>query len=234
MKLDLIYYKNLLDIAIGKFVQMHEDCFKKDGNAYVLGLNASKTKLQQEVETCIDTALSSIISKFGDKDDVFLVIGSCYPKDNLLLSFKDDIYFPKKLSALIAENPALKWLMVEKDVEIGIDLFNELAMNVFNRRFCKQCPRRSRIVHPKTIYVAHSKLDCYMMFKIIKWAYGSSNCCNVWKEHLQGMKSNLVAVNDLVSKYVHNKSRMNKSKEFRQCALEVKDFLNERLGMKEH
>lgn len=231
MKLNLIYYKCILDLAIEEFASQYGDFFKKDCEKYVLGLNASKSKLYQIVCMCIDKSINALTVD-SSRDDVYLVIGSCYPKDNLLLDFKDESYFPKKLSALIVDKPALKWLLVENDIEIDIDLFNEMFVNAFNDKFSKREPKRSRATCPRIIYVTHMRLDCYMLFKTIKWAYGSSNCCNVWKERLDSKKPNLIALNDLLSKYIHNKSRMNKSKEFKRCALEVKDYLDEKLGLK--
>ena len=67
------------------------------------------------------------------------------------------------------------------------------------------------------------------MFKTIKWAFGNSNCVNVWKTSMQNVKPCLVAVNDLVSKYIANKTAMNKSKDFKAIALEVKSYLDEKI-----
>ena len=231
MKLNLIYYKNILDIALEMFVKKHEECFTKDGSAYVLGLSASKKSLQKDIEKCIDSSIDKALKSTSSKDDVAIVIGSCYPIDNLLLDFKDSKYFPKKLSSLIDSRPALKWLLAEKDIQLDIDLFNEIAIEVFNKKFTKIEPKRSSISRPRVLYVSHSRLDCYMLFKTLKWAYGSSNCLNVWKETLSSQRQNLVAVNDLISKYIQNKSRMNKSIEFKMYALEVKDYLDEKLGI---
>ena len=165
------------------------------------------------------------------KNGIFLVIGSCYPKDNLLLEFKDDNYFPRKLSNLIDSKPSLKWLLKEKDIEIDIDLFNEAFISIFNKYFNRQESKKSSALAPKIVFVSHMYLDCYMLFKIIKWAYGSSNCCNVWKEKLTERRQNLVALNELMSKYIHNKSRMNKSVKFKKYAHEVKDYLDKKIGI---
>lgn len=230
MKLNLIYYKCLLDLAIEEFVKCYEDFFTKDQDRYVFGLNVSKKKLYGALEECIEECLSRVMACSG-KNGIFLVIGSCYPKDNLLLEFKDDNYFPRKLSNLIDSKPSLKWLLKEKDIEIDIDLFNEAFISIFNKHFNRQELKRSSALAPKTVFVSHTHLDCYMLFKTIKWAYGSSNCCNVWKEKLAERRQNLVALNELVSKYIHNKSRMNKSVKFKKYAHEVKDYLDEKIGI---
>lgn len=231
MKLNLIYYKCIVDIALEKLVNYCGDMFTREHGKYVLSLSISKKRLEDALEKLVDKEIESIIEQYS-KDDVFLVIGSCYPKDNLLLKLKDHCYFPGKLSKLIDSRPTLKWLLVEEDIEIDIDLFNELFIKIFNKKFSKKEPKRSSHTKPsRVLFVSHSNLDCYMMFKTIKWAYGSSNCTNVWKDKLSNRKQNLVALNDLVSKYVHNKSRANKSLELKRYAQEVKDFLDKRLGI---
>lgn len=177
-------------------------------------------------------SIEQVLQDARAKDDILLVIGACYPKDNLLLKFKDDCYFPSKLARVIKQKPAVKWLLAEPDIEVDIDLLNEVFNSIFNKRFRSCSAKRSDASSQKAIYVSHSSLDCYMVFKTVKWAYGSSNCKNLWKEVLEGHRQNIVAINDLVSKYIHNKSRMNKSQEFKKCALEVKDYLDGKLGLK--
>lgn len=122
--------------------------------------------------------------------------------------------------------------MRETDIEIDIDLFNEVFIQIFNDRF-NAIPNKKSNTVPHVIYVAHSKLDCYMVFKTIKWAYGNSNCRNIWKEHFSSQRQNLVAVNDLISKYVHAKARINRSRELKQYALEVKQYLDKVLCLQE-
>ena len=233
MKLNLVYYKCLLDIVVEDFVHKHEDLFTKCNGRYVLGLSTSKAKLQAELDKCINDVVNEVRDAYCRKDDVLVVIGSCWPRDNLLLEFKDYGYFPAKLQKLIDTKPALKWILSERDIDISIDLLNELLVSLFNKRFCAKATKRSAELRPAVMYLSHSHLDCYMLFKTLKWAYGSSNCCNVWKEKLASRKPCLVAVNDLISKYIHNKSRMNKSTKFKQYAHEVKDYVDEKLRLKE-
>ena len=47
------------------------------------------------------------------------------------------------------------------------------------------------------------------MFKTIKAIYGKSNCINVWKDRMQQIDSPIVAVNDLIDKYIRNKAMLN-------------------------
>lgn len=76
-------------------------------------------------------------------------------------------------------------------------------------------------------FIQHSKLDCYSMFKTIKAIYGKANCINVWKDKMQDIKLPLVAVNDLIDRYIHNKADLNKLPEFKIAIKEVKQFIDE-------
>ena len=127
MTFNLIYYKSIIDNAIGQFVSCFENAFRKDGSKYVLSLSTTKHKLYSMLCQCIDNTIDKALSQ-KKKKDICIVIGSCYPKDNLLLEYKDSDYFPKKLEVLLHNRPALKWLMRETDIEIDIDLFNEVFM----------------------------------------------------------------------------------------------------------
>lgn len=124
--------------------------------------------------------------------------------------------------------------MKEHDIEIDIECINEIFINIFNSMFndekfiVKMLGKR----YENVIALSHNKLDCYMLFKIVKWAYGSSNCINIWKEQLiDKRRSNFVAVNDLINRYIHDKAKLNKSTEMRQYANEVKDFLAMKLNV---
>lgn len=81
------------------------------------------------------------------------------------------------------------------------------------------------------VAISHKNLDCYMMFKTIKWVYGNSNCINIWKEKMPNAHECLVAINELISKNIKNKSKMNKSSLFKKYALEAKCYLDEVLSI---
>lgn len=233
MKLNLIYYKNIIDLAFQDFVHLNEDFFSKCNGKYVLSKNFTKASLKKELLACIYEKMKSITVEGLAKNDIFVVIGSCYPKDNLVLDFKTESYFPKKLSNIMSLKPCLKWAMKEDDIEVDIDVVNEVLVEIFNEMFNGTCKMLKQLehIHRSIIVVAHKRLDCYAMFKTIKWAYGNSNCCNIYKEKLSNRKQCLVALNDLVSKYVPNKIEMNRSIKFKRYAKEVKDYLDKKLGV---
>ena len=63
------------------------------------------------------------------------------------------------------------------------------------------------------------------MFKIIKSIYGKANCINLDKTMYSDKKIPLVAVNDLIDKYVHNKTTLQKTQDFKNACEEVKFYL---------
>ena len=81
------------------------------------------------------------------------------------------------------------------------------------------------------IVISHSHLDCYMMFKTIKWAYGRSNCINIWKEKIEKPQEILLSLNDELAKYIKNKCLLNISGKFKKYAREVKDYLDMKLNV---
>lgn len=159
----------------------------------------------------------------------YLIIGACMPKDNLLLQYKDE-RFPKKLEAVIEKNAQLKYILKEHDIKIDIGKFNHAAICLFEKLFKSR--REVEWLFGKQykniIFVCHSQLDCYSMFKVIKHIYGCSNCWNIHREKLYDMKSPLVAINDLIDRSIHSKLELNKSQEFKLIVKEVQQFLSEK------
>ena len=150
----------------------------------------------------------------------------------MLLKLRDSSYFPVKLEKLLNDKPDIKYLLKEKDICIDTELINSIFIDTFNKMFNNDYALKLLGEDfSNVIAVSHSYLDCYAVFKVIKWAYGHSNCINVWKEHMQEQTQHLVAINELISKYVPKKTYMNKSKELKACAKEVKDYLKEKIGV---
>lgn len=233
MKLNLIYYKNILDLAFEDFIHLNEDCFVKCNDKYVLSKNFTRQALKKMLEECVSCRLKSLVVPSSKTNDKYILIGSCYPRDNMILKFKTKAYFPKKLDDILSKMPTLKWVMKEHDIEVDISLVNDILVETFNEMFTndKKTLKMLGDSYSNVIAVSHKNLDCYAMFKTIKWAYGSSNCTNIYKDKLIGHKPCLVALNDLVSKYIPNKVAMNRSYEFKKCAHEVKDYLDRKLGV---
>lgn len=238
MKLRLIYYKDIIDVALKAFISDNEGLFAKSGNNYVLRKSSAQSRLKAELENHIAAVIGNL---FGNglefSNDKLIIIGSCFPLENMIMQFKDESYFPKKLDDAMREKPYVKWILRERDIIIDAAAINWQLTKTFNEMLAERgkvlslLKKCSDVVDGNVICVTHRKLDSYAMFKIIKWIYGNSNCINVHAEKLNDYKPCLIDVNELVSRYIHRKNEMNRSQEFKKCAHEVKEYLAKKIGV---
>lgn len=231
-KLRLLYYKNVLDLAVARFFgEFNNDFSKTSASRYVFSSDASRESLKKTFKRIIIEVIEELDEPWSIESPSWLVLlGGCYPKNNIILKHRDSKdYFPAKLEKTLEMKPAVKWILAEKDIDIDLELFNEIFNEVFSELATKKIQLKPALKN--VVCISHKSLDCYMLFKILKWIYGRSACSNVYEA--SGIsKSNLplIAINDLLSKYIHNKQAMNKSREFKKCALEVKQQLAELLN----
>ena len=231
-KFNLLYYKALLDKCFVRFFDEGNSWFQKsEDGGYVLAKTLSRSAIEKIFAKYLKEELTQLIKPYSlIEPNFYLIIGACIPKDNLLLKYKD-ASFSKKLEKTISENTTLKYILKEKDIKLDILKFNAAFISLFNKLF-----RSRREVewlfgkkYKNVIFVSHSKLDCYSMFKVIKHIYGRANCWNVHREKLYNMKSPLVAINDLIDRSIRQKAELNKSKEFKMIVAEVQQFLDEKV-----
>lgn len=228
MKLDFLYYKHLLDVAFIKFFDECNDFFSKDidGN-YVFSLDISRQKLKAYFKKSIVDELNSLKHDWKLEDPRCLVIvGSCFPKDNILLDLKDTSkYFPARLSKFIETNPTTKWMLKEKGIHLDLLEFNNILVELFNEMFKESSAKTKNKFFKNILFMTHKHLDCYAIFKILKFHYGKSSVCNLYKKNnLERRNLPLIAVNELVSKYISNKTNLNSSSKFKEYASEVKQY----------
>ena len=230
-KLRLLYYKNVLDLAIARFFDEFNDSFSKFGSSrYVFSSDASREKLKKIFSKIIFEVIDELDEPWKIENPSWLILlGGCYPKNNIILKYRNSKeYFPTKLDKILENEPSIKWILSEKDIDIDIGLFNELFNEIFLELATKKSLVKTNLKN--VICISHKNLDCYMMFKIMKWIYGRSACINVYESSgISKSKLPLVAINDLLAKYIHNKQEVNKSKEFKKYALEIKQQLIELL-----
>ncbi len=186
-------------------------------------------KLEGEFKKYLKEVLLQYAKPYSlDAPNYWLIIGACMPKNNILLDCKKDQYFPAKLQSTIDATWQIKWLLKEKDIKIDIVKFNEACISLFNKMFKNQ-ENVQRLLGKNwtnVFFVQHSRLDCYSMFKTLKAIYGRSNCINVWKDKMQNVKLPLVALNDLIDRYVQNKTCLNSMQEFKNAVKEVKQYVD--------
>lgn len=230
-RLRLLYYKNVLDLAVARFFgEFNDDFSKTSSSRYVFSSDASRESLKKTFKQIIVEVIEELVEPWSFESPSWLILlGGCYPKSNIILKHRDPKdYFPAKLEKLLEAMPSVKWILAEKDIDVDLELFNEIFNEIFNELAAKKIRLKSTLKN--VVCISHKSLDCYMLFKILKWIYGRSACINLYEtSSISKRKLPLVAINDLLSKYIHNKQAMNKSREFKQCALEVKQQLEELL-----
>ena len=171
------------------------------------------------------------------RDNVYFIIGSCYPIDNILYKTRDlSQYFPIKLSKYIEQNQTTKYLLKEHDIVFDNSMFNSTAINIFNMMFKKKNVRKIADLDFSNVhFISHNQLDCYAMFKIIKQLYGKTNCVNICKQlSLQDKMQPYVAINELVDRYINNKLAIIKSDRLQTIKQEVKQYIDNCLNFKNY
>lgn len=229
-KYNLLYYKALLDKCFARFFDEYNDKFiKNDKQQYVLADNVSKAKLKQTFKQYLKEELLLYVSSYSIvKPNYYLIIGACQPKDNLLLQLRDDSYFPHKLLEVVNRDCQVKYLLKEKDIQLDLLKFNQMCLEIFQELFIEHANVIKLLgkEYCNVFFVQHKQLDCYLLFKTIKSIYGRSNCWNIHREKFADVKSPLIAVNELIDRYVHNKNKLNSLDEFKKITAEVKQFID--------
>lgn len=228
-KYHLLYFKNLLDIAFTKFFDEYNSLFIKDADTYVLSKTFSITELEKFFNRVIMQELNKIVHPYDiiANPDYYVIIGACQPKNNFLLKFKDG-YFPAKLEKMINSDYSIKYLLKEKDIIIDTLKFNEACINVFNKFFNDQIYSK-KYNYQNVIFIKHNQLDCYSMFKVLKCIFGKTNCINIFVERYNKVNSPIIAVNDLIDKYINQKLKANKDPQFKRIFIDVKQFIQLRI-----
>lgn len=173
-----------------------------------------------EIKQCI--APSSL-----DSMDCSFIIGSCLPRDNMLLKLQS-CSLPAKLQKLVDADYAVKYVLKEKDIKLDLVQFNAVFEDLFND-FFKHPRKLQRYVgkdYTNLFFLQNAKLDCLTMLKLVKSLYGRSNVVNVFKEKLAGQKTAICSINELIDKHVPDKSAVNRLEEFQRIVKEVKQYID--------
>lgn len=226
MKIRFLYYKHLLDLVFIEFFEKFNGSFSRDCNGeYLFSSDISRTKLKNFFKKSLLEKIDSISKPWSSLEPSCLVlVGSCFPRDNIILKFRDEQeYFPVKLNTVLSEKPSLKWILRERGIKLDIQEINSILVALFDELLEKSTKHAGRFKN--IMVVTHKHLDCYAIFKILKWMYGKSSSVNLYEEiGLASKNLPLVALNDIASRYIHNKATMNKSTEFKQYAEELKQY----------
>lgn len=213
------------------FFNDYNDCFSKNENGqYVFIGNMSFFKFKKTLHQLVLQSLAKYAQSVKSiKNDVYFIIGSCFPIDNVLYKTRDlSQYFPAKLAKYINQNPTVKYLLKEHDILFDNNMLNSTAVDIFNMMFKKrQVGNIGESDFSNVYFISHNQLDCYAMFKIIKQLYGKTNCVNICKQlSLHDKMQPYVAINELIDKYINNKLAVVKSDRLQSIKQEIKQYID--------
>jgi len=227
MKLKTVDYTCILDSALASAVQEHEDEFvKSQSGEYVWA--GSFAKRARCLENKIRQLVESLASECKKNGDMLVVLSSCFPKDNVLMSLESSM--PAKLKSFISDHPDMKWLLREKGINVDMSLVNETADKVFKKLARESLREKEETGHASRVLVSHRCLDAYALEKIVSWAYGSSVCSRMLGESSKHLKA-LVPVNKILGESLKHKDALNRSQRLKDAAAEVRDYMDSMLGI---
>ena len=225
---NLLYFKNLLDEAVISFFDKFNGKFISLNGNFFLSNEVSKYTVFQELKKFIEKRINEIIVDLNIlSPQYYIIIGSCFPKDNILLKYKIKDYFPKKLSLMIRKYPNVKYVLKEKDIKIDLLMLNQIADQIFNNFFNEM---KSRKLDKNVFFIKNNQLDCYLLFKTIKGIYGNSNCNNLYAQKMMLKDSPLISINDMIGKYT-KKNDVKDDISYIRCQQETKFFLKNLIGL---
>ena len=228
-KMNYLYFKNLLDLVFMRFFDDFNLSFSKssDGSSYIFSSSMSRVALKDYFLKTAKQEIFKIVEPWTiASPSWWIVIGSCYPSKNLILDYRlTNEYFPSKLAKFLEKHPTTRWIIRESGIDLDIDLINEILWEVFIDFLSKKIKLGSE--YKNVLFVVHDRLDCYTIFKLLKWMYGKSSCVNLYeKKNMNEMNLPLVSINELLSKYIHNKTKMNSSRELKTFSAEIKQYVD--------
>lgn len=227
-KINLLYYKNILDNVLVYFFGDYNEQFSKIDGEYVFCGDISKNKLRIYFRKLIIEELERFTTQFSvTNPNYYFIIGSCYPKNNILLDYNTDNSIPAKIREKLKDLDN-KYILKERDIRLDMDIFNSIFEDIFNELFNhNKLEKHIGKKKAKNIFfIKHASLDCYMFFKSVKMIYGNVNVVNIFKEKSDDMKCNLYSFNELIDKYIHKKREILASHDMKYIINEIKQYMD--------
>ena len=206
-KINLLYYKNILDRCVKRFFEDNSSGFlKTDDGKYILSSVWRKQKLKKAFLGYIVDELKKYLEP--GNEDIFLIIGSCLPRRNMFLYTLDMSWkggFPQKYRRLLDEEPTVTYFLKEDDIVVDLVLFNDVFYNIF-ADFMKYPNKQSKKFFGgrKVLFVESCEMDCYAMFKTLKEYYGKL-VVNLHKKYNLGEDQCIWSLNEKIDEYSYNK-----------------------------
>ena len=228
--LNLVFFKHLADSTLYDYFTSSE--FTKEEDGYALVDGRSETTLRNLLdEAFISHLLENVTPWSLENPNHYFIIGACLPKDNLLLDFQQGCMVSERTRKLIDAEYPLRYVFMEDDLKADPVMFNSLVESLFVRYFDhRRLLRRIGKDYSNVHFIRHRRLDCYVMFKLMKYIYGRSNCLNLFLQ--KRMRNNMVirSVNEMIDSEI-DKRGLTGSIQLRTIANEVRQYLDFCLGI---
>lgn len=205
-KINVLYYKHILDKSFQRFFNDYNDSFVKSNGEYVFSKLIAKNKLIKIFRKYIVDEIKRYITEYSISDlNYYIIIGSCFPKDNILLKYKQDNYIPEKIFNIIEKYPNIRYFLKETDIHVDLMLFNDVFENVFEYLRERKNILKEFGKNTTNLYMMwNDRLDCKMMYETIRHIFGKVNVVNLHKKN-KITDSVINSLNENIDKYVHGK-----------------------------
>lgn len=205
-KINVLYYKHILDKSFQRFFNDYNDSFVKSNGEYVFSKLIAKNKLIKIFRKYIVDEIKRHITEYSISDlNYYIIIGSCFPKDNILLKYRQDNYIPEKIFNIIEKYPNIRYFLKETDIHVDLMLFNDVFENVFEYLRERKNILKEFGKNTTNLYMMwNDRLDCKMMYETIRHIFGKVNVVNLHKKN-KITDSVINSLNENIDKYVHGK-----------------------------
>ncbi len=228
-KINLIYYKNILDNVMVRFFEDYNDSFSRNEGNYVFSGKMGRSKLKKVLSKYFVEELSPFVEDYDVmKPNFYFVIGSCFPCDNMLLSHvSENSRFPERLRLFVSQHPNIKYSLKEKDIQIDIEMFNCVFEDIFNSFFNnrKEVLRAFGSRKTNLRFLKYQNLDCYSTYRIAKDVFGKINIVNLHKQNAEKFRETIRSLNEVIGSYVLKKKEICRSPELDMVREEMKSYM---------
>lgn len=228
-KINLIYYKNILDNVFARFFEDFNDSFSKINDQYVFSGRISRTALKKKLTSYFIEELSPLVEDYDVlKPNFYFVIGSCFPCDNMLLSHvPENSRFLEKIRMFVTQHPNIKYAMKENDIRIDDEMFNCVFEDIFNKFFNDKKEILKAFGKKKTNlrFIRYNNLDCYSTYRIVKDIFGKINIVNLHKKNIDNMKDVIRSLNEIIGSHVQKKKEICRSPELEMIRGEIREYM---------
>ena len=218
-RINLLYYKSIVDRCISRFIEEHDSDFTRQENGeYVFSNGVSEQTLKKIFLGYVKDELGQIVSGYKNSSpEFYFILGSCFPGENILLEFGGRA---PKLRKLIEIIPDVTYFLKESDIRMDMRMVNSALDGIFSK-FMKE----KRKTWPNVFFLRHRKVDCYMLYRFIKNTYGSM-AVNVGKRFYSGGDRAIFSINDDIDKICPFKDDYIKRGFFKNIENEVYQYID--------